>query len=170
MAEQAPEFDKLLAGDPYLKLHQDDLLYRWKKYQQMLQALEENEGGLDQFSRSYKHFGIVQRENGDVEVASLYLRLITPLVKHHPFICRCVSGCPMLAQWQLLVTLTTGMKTLTFAPRIHSRSSASPSQYSLMANLPFHMVQRSSLSSRLMMVRPCGECHHGPSMPHRINQ
>ena len=69
MSDHAPEFDKLLQGDPYLNLHRDDLVYRWKKYQQMLTALEENEGGLEQFALSYKQCGIVQRENGDVEVS-----------------------------------------------------------------------------------------------------
>ena len=68
MAAQPPEFDKLLSDDPYLKTHQDDLLFRWQKYQRMLQVLEDNEGGLEQFSLSYRHYGIVQRENGDVEV------------------------------------------------------------------------------------------------------
>ncbi len=68
MAEQAPEFDKLLNDDPYLRLHKDDLLYRWKKYRELLSALEKNEGGLEQFSLSYKNCGIVQQDNGDVEV------------------------------------------------------------------------------------------------------
>ncbi len=68
MAEQAPEFDKLLTGDPYLRLHQDDLIYRWKKFQEMLKSLEDSEGGLEKFSLSYQHCGIVQKDNGDVEV------------------------------------------------------------------------------------------------------
>lgn len=64
-----PELEKLFEGDGYLRAHESDLLLRWNKFTQLERSLEANEGGLAQFAFSYKHYGIVQRENGDVEVS-----------------------------------------------------------------------------------------------------
>ena len=62
------EMDKLFEGDPYLRAHESNLLLRWNRFTQLERSLENNEGGLAQFAFSYKHYGIVQRENGDIEV------------------------------------------------------------------------------------------------------
>ena len=68
-----PELDKLFEGDPYLRAHESDLLLRWNRFSQLESSLEANEGGLTQFAFSYKQYGIVQRDNGDVEV-SMHVR------------------------------------------------------------------------------------------------
>lgn len=64
-----PELDKLFEGDGYLRTHESDLLLRWNRFAQLERSLETSEGGLTQFAFSYKQYGIVQRENGDVEVS-----------------------------------------------------------------------------------------------------
>lgn len=66
-----PELDKLFEGDGYLRTHESDLLLRWNRFAHLESSLETNEGGLAQFAYSYKHYGIVQRENGDVEVSEI---------------------------------------------------------------------------------------------------
>ncbi len=72
MAEKStirpPSIENLFEGDPHLKPHEPDLLLRWNKMVQLEAVLNSSEGGLDQFSQSYKHYGIVQQENGDVQV------------------------------------------------------------------------------------------------------
>ena len=64
-----PELDKLFEGDGYLRTHESDLLLRWNRFSQLERSLEASEGGLAQVAFSYKQYGIVQRENGDVEVS-----------------------------------------------------------------------------------------------------
>ena len=64
-----PEFDKLLEDDGYLRTHESDLLLRWNRFSQLESSLVANEGGLAQFAFNYKQYGIVQRDNGDVEVS-----------------------------------------------------------------------------------------------------
>ena len=61
------EMDKLYEGDPYFQAHESDLLLRWNRFTQLERSLENNEGGLTQFSFSYKQYGIVQRENGGID-------------------------------------------------------------------------------------------------------
>ena len=68
-----PELDKLFEGDGYLRTHESDLLLRWNRFAHLESSLETNEGGLAQFAYSYKHYGIVQRENGDVEVSEIII-------------------------------------------------------------------------------------------------
>lgn len=73
MAEEAmagedrpPELEKLFEGDGYLRDFESDLLFRWRKFRAIEKELIEHEGGLATFAEGYKHYGIVQRENGDI--------------------------------------------------------------------------------------------------------
>ena len=68
ISSRPPQLEKLFEGDPYLRNHESDILLRWNKMALLEAALRSNEGGLAQFAESYKHCGIVQMENGDVEV------------------------------------------------------------------------------------------------------
>uniref|UniRef100_A0A672ZF59 1,4-alpha-glucan branching enzyme n=1 Tax=Sphaeramia orbicularis TaxID=375764 RepID=A0A672ZF59_9TELE len=53
-----PEFNSLLQMDPYLKPFEKDFRRRYELLQKELFQLEEAEGGFDQFTRSYKTFGV----------------------------------------------------------------------------------------------------------------
>ena len=64
-----PQLGKLLEADPYLKLHESDLLLRWNRMVKLESSITSSEGGLTKFAQSYKHYGIVQMKNGDVEVS-----------------------------------------------------------------------------------------------------
>lgn len=64
-----PQLGKLLESDPYLKLHESDLLLRWNRMIKLESSIISSEGGLTKFAQSYKHCGIVQMKNGDVEVS-----------------------------------------------------------------------------------------------------
>ena len=70
-----PEIEKLFEGDPYLKHHESDILMRWNKMVQLLSDVNSNEGGLAEFAEGYKHYGIVQMENGNVEVCNYFMQL-----------------------------------------------------------------------------------------------
>ncbi|XP_072316290.1 1,4-alpha-glucan-branching enzyme [Eucyclogobius newberryi] len=52
------EFKGLLQMDPYLKPYVKDFKRRYELFQKQLQLLEEAEGGFDQFTRSYRSFGV----------------------------------------------------------------------------------------------------------------
>lgn len=67
-----PNIDKLFEGDPYLKHHESDLLLRWNKMVKMESAITSSEGGLAVFAHGYRHYGILQQENGDVEVCKIH--------------------------------------------------------------------------------------------------
>ncbi|KAJ4936035.1 hypothetical protein JOQ06_017559 [Pogonophryne albipinna] len=56
-----PEFSNLVQMDPYLKPFEKDFKRRYEQLQKQLSKLEETEGGFDQFTQSYKTFG-VQRQ------------------------------------------------------------------------------------------------------------
>ncbi|XP_033952864.1 1,4-alpha-glucan-branching enzyme [Pseudochaenichthys georgianus] len=56
-----PEFSNLVQMDPYLKPFEKDFKRRYEQLQKQLSKLEETEGGYDQFTQSYKTFG-VQRQ------------------------------------------------------------------------------------------------------------
>lgn len=66
--QKPPLMEKLFEGDPYLRHHEPDLLLRWNKMLKLESAISSAEGGLAEFARSYKNYGIVQMQNGDVEV------------------------------------------------------------------------------------------------------
>lgn len=69
-AEQSrpPELEKLFEGDGYLRTYESDILFRWRKFNELERELAEKEGGLNQFAEAYRDCGIVQKENGDVQV------------------------------------------------------------------------------------------------------
>ncbi|XP_077578308.1 1,4-alpha-glucan-branching enzyme isoform X2 [Stigmatopora nigra] len=56
-----PEFHTLLQMDPYLKPYTKDLNRRYELFQKRLLELEEAEGGLERFTRSYRDFGVQRR-------------------------------------------------------------------------------------------------------------
>lgn len=68
VTSRPPLIDKLFEGDSYLKHHESDLLLRWNKMTKIESAIIASEGNLADFAASYKNYGIVQKENGDVEV------------------------------------------------------------------------------------------------------
>ncbi|KAK5905002.1 hypothetical protein CesoFtcFv8_006513 [Champsocephalus esox] len=53
-----PEFSNLVQMDPYLKPFEKDFKRRYEQLQKQLSKLEETEGGYDQFTQSYKSFGV----------------------------------------------------------------------------------------------------------------
>ncbi|XP_071042931.1 1,4-alpha-glucan-branching enzyme [Parasteatoda tepidariorum] len=60
-----PGIDNLFKLDPYLKSHEKEIKRRYGCFLTLLKKIDENEGGLDKFCRSYKTFGIhVTPENG----------------------------------------------------------------------------------------------------------
>lgn len=74
-ASRPPQIEKLYEGDPHLRHHESDLLLRWNRMMKVESAIISSEGGLADFAESYRHYGIVQMENGDVEVlATIVLR------------------------------------------------------------------------------------------------
>ena len=62
-----PEIDVLFEGDGYLRDFENDIILRWRKYEDVRRVIDEKEGGLATFSESYKRFGLNQRPNGDIE-------------------------------------------------------------------------------------------------------
>ena len=63
-----PQIEKLYQDDPYLKNHETDLLIRWNQMTKLESSIISAEGGLSEFAGSYRRYGIIQMENGDVEV------------------------------------------------------------------------------------------------------
>ncbi|XP_043365569.1 1,4-alpha-glucan-branching enzyme isoform X3 [Dermochelys coriacea] len=59
-----PELPRLLARDPYLAPFAPDFQRRYTLFHDRLKNIEENEGGLDKFSKSYKTFGVNQFVDG----------------------------------------------------------------------------------------------------------
>ncbi|XP_026508410.1 1,4-alpha-glucan-branching enzyme [Terrapene carolina triunguis] len=59
-----PELPRLLARDPYLAPFVPDFQRRYTVFHDRLKNIEENEGGLDTFSKSYKTFGVNQLVDG----------------------------------------------------------------------------------------------------------
>nr|XP_048724837.1 1,4-alpha-glucan-branching enzyme isoform X1 [Caretta caretta] len=59
-----PELPRLLARDPYLAPFAPDFQRRYTLFHDRLRNIEENEGGLDKFSESYKTFGVNQLVDG----------------------------------------------------------------------------------------------------------
>uniref|UniRef100_A0A6Q2X897 1,4-alpha-glucan branching enzyme n=1 Tax=Esox lucius TaxID=8010 RepID=A0A6Q2X897_ESOLU len=53
-----PDFNSLLQMDPYLKPYEQDFKRRYGLFEKGLFLLEEAEGGFDQFTRSYRTFGV----------------------------------------------------------------------------------------------------------------
>ncbi|XP_031428877.1 1,4-alpha-glucan-branching enzyme [Clupea harengus] len=61
-----PGFSNLLQMDPLLKPYEKDFLRRSKQLQKQLQLFEEAEGGFDQFTRGYTHFGIQRQPDNSL--------------------------------------------------------------------------------------------------------
>ncbi|XP_032401297.1 1,4-alpha-glucan-branching enzyme [Xiphophorus hellerii] len=53
-----PEFNNLLQTDPNLKNYENDFRRRYDMLRKQVLLLEEVEGGVDQFTRSYRSFGV----------------------------------------------------------------------------------------------------------------
>uniref|UniRef100_A0A3B5LH52 1,4-alpha-glucan branching enzyme n=1 Tax=Xiphophorus couchianus TaxID=32473 RepID=A0A3B5LH52_9TELE len=53
-----PEFNNLLQTDPNLKNYENDFRRRYDMLRKQVLLLEEAEGGVDQFTRSYRSFGV----------------------------------------------------------------------------------------------------------------
>lgn len=76
-----PEIDKLLQSDGYLHLHENEIRRRYGIYQNIFDLIEKNEGGLENFCRSYKDFGVHCLPDNSIKVLEwapsakqLYLR------------------------------------------------------------------------------------------------
>jgi len=54
----------VIAGDPWLENWQDSLRYRFNQYKEKKGAIEEHEGGLENFSQGYTYFGLIPNRNG----------------------------------------------------------------------------------------------------------
>ncbi|MXQ82054.1 hypothetical protein E5288_WYG012488 [Bos mutus] len=59
-----PELARLLETDPYLKPYAPDFQRRYKRFNQTLTDIGENEGGIDRFSRGYESFGVHRCADG----------------------------------------------------------------------------------------------------------
>ncbi|XP_059506063.1 1,4-alpha-glucan-branching enzyme isoform X2 [Stegostoma tigrinum] len=60
------QLDGLLDLDPHLEPYCKDLQRRYDKFRSLARSIEENEGNLDQFSRSYESFGVNRLADGGV--------------------------------------------------------------------------------------------------------
>lgn len=58
MKIEVPEIQKLFDSDGYLKLHEREIRRRYGIFKNIVKAIDENEGGLETFARSYKTYGI----------------------------------------------------------------------------------------------------------------
>ena len=68
MMDRPPELDKLFEGDGYMRDFEGDIVSRWRKFSSILKNIETHEGGLTSFAEGYKHMGIVQRNDGTIDV------------------------------------------------------------------------------------------------------
>ncbi|KAK2529847.1 Gbe1 [Columba livia] len=63
---QPSKLQKLLERDPYLAPFKTDFQRRYSLFYNRLKNIEENEGGLDKFTKSYKTFGVNQFVDGGI--------------------------------------------------------------------------------------------------------
>uniref|UniRef100_A0A8C6LUH3 1,4-alpha-glucan branching enzyme n=1 Tax=Nothobranchius furzeri TaxID=105023 RepID=A0A8C6LUH3_NOTFU len=61
-----PEFNCLLQTDPGLKKYEQDFKRRYELLKKQLSILEEAEGGFDQFTRSYRSFGVHRQSDNSL--------------------------------------------------------------------------------------------------------
>ncbi|XP_029443870.1 1,4-alpha-glucan-branching enzyme isoform X1 [Rhinatrema bivittatum] len=61
---EVPELPRLLEADPYLMSYVKDFRRRYIQFSHRLKGIEESEGGLDKFSRSYESFGVNRQADG----------------------------------------------------------------------------------------------------------
>ena len=62
-----PEIAKLFKLDGYLHLHEREINRRYGCFSSILRDIEQYEGGLDEFTKSYELFGIHARADGTVQ-------------------------------------------------------------------------------------------------------
>ncbi|KAJ8020143.1 1,4-alpha-glucan-branching enzyme [Holothuria leucospilota] len=63
---QIPDADKLYELDPYLKDYDKELRRRYGCLEEMLNKIENDHGGLDTFSQSYKEWGLRRTSDGGI--------------------------------------------------------------------------------------------------------
>uniref|UniRef100_H3AP55 1,4-alpha-glucan branching enzyme n=2 Tax=Latimeria chalumnae TaxID=7897 RepID=H3AP55_LATCH len=63
---KVPELERLLETDPFLKPYERDFQRRYTLFYKHLKSIEEKEGSLDQFSRSYESFGMNKLKDGSL--------------------------------------------------------------------------------------------------------
>ncbi|XP_071954680.1 1,4-alpha-glucan-branching enzyme-like [Antedon mediterranea] len=63
---KAPNLDKLFEVDSYLRPFQKEILRRYGCFKKLLEDIERDQGGLDEFSRSYDHFGLHVTDDGGI--------------------------------------------------------------------------------------------------------
>ncbi|KAL0267822.1 UNVERIFIED_CONTAM: hypothetical protein PYX00_009975 [Menopon gallinae] len=61
-----PEINELLDRDPYLKPYEPEIKRRWGVFKTYLDKINECEGGLDRFTRSYSQYGMVFNDDNSV--------------------------------------------------------------------------------------------------------
>ncbi|XP_064583009.1 1,4-alpha-glucan-branching enzyme isoform X1 [Zonotrichia leucophrys gambelii] len=63
---EPPRLKQLLERDPYLEPFRTDFQRRYSLFYNHLKNIEESEGGLDKFTKSYKSFGVNQLADGGI--------------------------------------------------------------------------------------------------------
>lgn len=58
--------EELIKTDPYLEPFKDTIKSRYSKAQQWMKNIQDNEGGLDKFSRGYEKFGFTVASDGTI--------------------------------------------------------------------------------------------------------
>jgi len=66
MVESSLDLDTLLARDPYLAPHKEEIERRYTEYQDMLRVMEDKEGGLENFALGHRTFGPQVGASGDI--------------------------------------------------------------------------------------------------------
>ncbi|XP_064600419.1 LOW QUALITY PROTEIN: 1,4-alpha-glucan-branching enzyme-like [Liolophura sinensis] len=61
-----PAIDRLLQLDPYLKLHENEIRRRYGEFLRLLNAINDAEGGYQNFCKGFREFGIHRSEDNGV--------------------------------------------------------------------------------------------------------
>ncbi|XP_050097195.1 1,4-alpha-glucan-branching enzyme [Anopheles aquasalis] len=64
--EPTANIEQLLELDPYLKLHEKEIRRRNTEFRGWIKRLNELEGGLDEFTQGYKHYGVQIAQDNSV--------------------------------------------------------------------------------------------------------
>ncbi|KPM10074.1 alpha amylase-like protein [Sarcoptes scabiei] len=77
---EEPDFEELFSLDPYLKIYESQIRYRYNQFRKLLIDIEKAEG-IDKFCHSYRDYGIHVREDNSIRclqwapgAQALYLR------------------------------------------------------------------------------------------------
>lgn len=65
---EVPQINCLLDDDSYLKPYESEIRRRYGSFLQVLSDIEKNEGGLDQFTRSYERYGLHVDEKNNIHM------------------------------------------------------------------------------------------------------